>query len=123
MSESLGASARRAGVCPIFQPARAGVFKDEAAVVRFFKDDAERDDYRLSLKQRRCPHCALAGFVICHGFLRGYGAAGAALAIRGFRFLCSNRRRRQGCGRTYSILLAYVLPRRYTPAPRVRRGS
>lgn len=88
--------------------------------IRFFRDEAERDRYRWSLKERACPHCRAVGFVICHGCLRGYGL-GQARVVRGYRFFCSNRHRKRGCGRTYSILLAGVMPRRYAPASLLSR--
>ncbi len=37
----------------------------------------------------------------------------------GIDFYCSNRGRRGGCGHTYSVLLAKVLPRRQLYAPRL----
>ena len=118
MSESQGKCSRRAGVCERFEPNAARAFKHEMASARFFRDEAEREDFRLALKQRRCPHCAQTGFLICHGYLRGY-CLEAALTLRGYRFFCSNRWRKRGCGRTLSVLLAHVLPRRHTPAPRL----
>ena len=66
----------------------------------------ELDQYRMKLKQEICPHCRALGFLIGHGFLRGYGENNREEEIRGRRFFCSNRNRRQGCGRTFSVLLA-----------------
>jgi len=39
--------------------------------------------------------------------------------VRGQRVFCSNRGRRGGCGRTFSLLLAEVLPRHTLTAPLV----
>ena len=89
--------------------------------VRFFADESERDRYRWSLKERPCPACLAVGFLICHGHLWGYVGDGPLRKIRGYRFFCNNRGRRGGCGRTYSIHLARVLPRRQTPAPLLSR--
>jgi hypothetical protein len=38
---------------------------------------------------------------------------------RGQRVFCSNRGQRGGCGRSFSLLLAWVLPRHTFPAPRL----
>ena len=65
----------------------------------------------LSLKQKPCPRCGRTGFLIRHGFLRGYADSGEAICERGQRFFCSNRYRRGGCGKTFCILFAEILPR------------
>ncbi len=44
-----------------------------------------------------------------HGLLVGYGENGTFPVVRGRRFLCSNRHRQRGCGRTFSVLLDSVL--------------
>jgi hypothetical protein len=57
------------------------------------------------LKLLTCPHCKGIGFLIRHGFL--YGNAedqGTGSIERGCRVFCSNRNKRKGCGRTFSIL-------------------
>jgi hypothetical protein len=47
-----------------------------------------------------------------HSFLRGNDPATAnGRRLRGQRVFCSNRGRRGGCGRTFSLCLAEVLPR------------
>lgn len=47
-----------------------------------------------------------------HSILRGNDPAHArGQSVRGQRVFCSNRGRRGGCGRTFSLLLAEVLPR------------
>ena len=118
MSEAQEKSSRRARVCEGFEPNAPRPFKDQMAPPRFFRDEAEREVFRLTLKERQCPHCLQYGFLICHGCLRGYSLE-PALTLRGYRFFCSNRWRKQGCGRTFAVLLAHVLPRRHTPAPRL----
>jgi len=67
--------------------------------------------YQLTLKQRACPRCHSVGFLIRHGFLRGYGL-GSDVVQRGWRIFCSNRQRRQGCGLTHAVLLSHILFRR-----------
>jgi hypothetical protein len=39
----------------------------------------------------------------------GYAEAGSERVVRGRRLLCSNRRRRTGCGRTWSVRIASVI--------------
>lgn len=66
----------------------------------------------FSLKQRQCPHCGCAETLNCHSKLYGNDpllAEGSCL--RGQRVWCSNRGQRGGCGRSFSIFLAEVLPR------------
>jgi hypothetical protein len=72
--------------------------------------------YRQRLKFQSCPHCHTVGDLIGHGYLRGYGAQGSERIRRGWRIFCSDRGRRQGCGRTHSILLAQFAPRRLVTA-------
>ncbi len=59
------------------------------------------------LKQTPCPHCNAVGTLIRHGFLRGYDEGDSQRkAVRARRVFCSNRHRRPGCGRTFSVWLA-----------------
>lgn len=58
------------------------------------------------IKMLRCPHCGSSGFLILHGYLRGYRDDEDGRVIRGHRIFCSNRNRKRGCGRTFSVLLA-----------------
>lgn len=54
-----------------------------------------------------CPHCRASGFLILHGYLYGYEDSMDSKRIRrGHRIFCSDRRRRAGCGRTFSLLQA-----------------
>jgi hypothetical protein len=76
---------------------------------RYCSNEMELDQYRLGIKDVGCPHCGQVGFLIGHGFLRGYSEFGEATVLRGRRFFCSNRYRRRGCGCTFSLLLADVL--------------
>ncbi len=78
-------------------------------------DLAELDQYRMSIKQEACPHCQATGYLIGHGFLKGYRDKNDQKEIRGRRFFCSNRNRRNGCGHTFSVLLADLL--KYFMAP------
>ena len=65
------------------------------------------NQFYCRLKNIRCPHCRKIGYLILHGFLYGYCEKSYHARIkRGRRFFCSNRNRRKGCGRTFSILNA-----------------
>lgn len=71
----------------------------------------------FSLKQQRCPHCGCVETLNRHSKLHGNDPARVdARAVRGQRVFCSNRGSRGGCGRTFSIFLAEVLPRHTFPA-------
>ena len=65
------------------------------------------------MKLFQCTHCLSIGFLILHGFLYGYITAqdSAAMQIKGHRIFCSNRYNKQGCGKTFSILLSSVIKR------------
>jgi hypothetical protein len=66
----------------------------------------------FSLKQQRCPRCGKVETLNRHSILRGNNPVQASgQAVRGQRVFCSNRGRRGGCGGTFSITLAEVLPR------------
>lgn len=80
---------------------------------------AEYDQHKKCLKQRACPKCHAVGCLIGHGYLRGYGETADETIQRGWRVFCSNRGRKQGCGRTYPILLARHLYRRLVDAGRL----
>jgi hypothetical protein len=78
---------------------------------RYVSDEAALSESLSQIKLRACPHCRRIGALIGHGFLRGYAERGSELEVRGRRFFCSNRYRRRGCGRTFSVLLATVVAR------------
>jgi len=64
------------------------------------------------LKQQRCPHCGKFGTLNRHSLLSGKGFGIQCQRLpRGQRVYCSNRRRKRGCGRTFSIYLCTTLPR------------
>jgi len=87
-----------------------------AKVIAYVASFADFEPFRQGLKLMPCPHCGAVGFLICHGFLRGYNEEGLPGFVRGRRFYCSNRGRKRGCGRTFSVLLAGVLRRCIVPA-------
>lgn len=66
----------------------------------------------FSLKQQCCPRCGLLEFLNRHSILYGNDpATHDGQKIRGQRVFCCNRGLRRGCGATFSIFLADVLPR------------
>lgn len=73
------------------------------------RDGAELSDVLFGIKLVACPHCRQTGALIGHGLLRGYAERGSERVVRGRRLFCSNRARRRGCGRTFSVKLATVL--------------
>ncbi len=75
--------------------------------LRHCSTEEELHQYQLSLKMKECPNCGQIGFLICHGFLRGYSTDGQEIVIRGHRYFCSDRFRKKGCGRTFSVLFPY----------------
>jgi hypothetical protein len=66
----------------------------------------------FSLKQLSCPHCDQSQSLNRHSVLYGNDPFDCAKErVRGQRVFCSNRGQRGGCGRTFSVFLAEVLPR------------
>lgn len=77
---------------------------------RFYRSQAGFDPIHLRLKQYPCPHCRLTGTLILHGYLHGYDLEKInKRIIRGHRIFCSNRNLRDGCGKTWSIMLTSIL--------------
>ncbi len=81
------------------------------AAPRFVPDRHALDDLVARIKQMACPRCHRTGLLVGHGLLTGYAEHGNDREIRGRRWLCSARFRRMGCGRTFSVLIATVVPR------------
>jgi hypothetical protein len=89
---------------------RVGFYTFLAMIPRFYRSQAGFDQIHLRLKQHHCPHCRVTGTLILHGYLRGYDLKKInKKIIRGRRVFCSNRNRRRGCGRTWSVMLATML--------------
>ena len=66
----------------------------------------------FSLKQLSCPHCEQSETLNRHSILYGNDPSQFAKErVRGQRVFCSNRGRRGGCGKTFSVYLADTLPR------------
>ncbi len=72
--------------------------------------------YQQGLKGRACPWCYRIGFLIFNGVLTGYCGGGPSdRHVRGQRIFCSNRWRKQGCGRTFSVLFSFLMKRCLIP--------
>ena len=70
------------------------------------------DRPRERLKLTPCPHCHVVGTLNRHGSLSGYDESNPQRkTLRARRIFCSNRHRRPGCGRTFSIELAETIRR------------
>lgn len=74
---------------------------------KYYRNEDQFHNICLSLKIVTCPHCGTIGCLIRHGTLDGYtDKASGGRIQRGHRIFCSNRYRKNGCGRTTSILIA-----------------
>jgi len=70
----------------------------------FYRCEKEWNAIAERLKQTPCPHCKAVGALIRHGYLRGFDESDPQRkTIRARRIFCSNRNRRPGCGRTFSV--------------------
>jgi hypothetical protein len=73
----------------------------------FFRSDDQWIAIVQQLKVTPCPHCHAVGFLIRHGSLHGFDdSSPRRKTLRAHRIFCSNRSRRRGCGRTFSVWLA-----------------
>lgn len=80
---------------------------------RFVSTLKELEPYLLRLKQLCCPDCGAVKTLNCHSKLYGNdpNSPAGGQVQRGQRIWCCNRGQRGGCGRSFSIFLADVLPR------------
>jgi hypothetical protein len=73
----------------------------------FYRSDEEWNALAERLKQTPCPHCKVLGTLIRHGCLYGFDESSPQRkTLRARRLFCSNRQRRRGCGRTFSVWFA-----------------
>jgi hypothetical protein len=85
---------------------------DVSSAISFCARPAGVERAAFSLKQSSCPHCGCVGALNRHSHARGNDPAAAdGQTIRGQRVFCSNRGQRDGCGRTFMLCLAEILPR------------
>ncbi len=74
---------------------------------QFYKTQEEFDNFHARLKLHPCPHCHHIGYLILHGCLYGFTESDTSGQIKkGHRIFCSNKKKRDGCGRTFSIRMA-----------------
>jgi hypothetical protein len=78
-------------------------------IKRFYETEAEFEDFYIRLKLIMCPHCNIRGCLIRHGYLYGYSESDTSIIKRGHRIYCSNRNRKNGCGRTFSVLVSVFI--------------
>ena len=72
----------------------------------FYRHEEEWIAIVERLKQTSCPHCKTVGTLNRHGVLHGFDDSNPPQrTLRARRIFCSNRHRRRGCGRTFSIWL------------------
>jgi hypothetical protein len=78
----------------------------------YFKSKDEFDQLYFQLKLISCPFCMRRGCLILHGHLPpAYRERGTEKTSRGRRIFCSNRKRRSGCGHTFSVVASNILKR------------
>ncbi len=73
----------------------------------FYRTEREWHAFVEQIKLMTCPHCHQVGYLIRHGSLHGFDdGSPQRKTLRARRIFCSNRNRRSGCGRTFSVWLA-----------------
>jgi hypothetical protein len=84
-----------------------------AAIPRFYRSDEQWLSIVEQLKLTPCPHCNRVDSLILHGFLYGFDdSSPQRMTRRARRIFCSNRNRRTGCGRTFTVWPAHRIRRR-----------
>ena len=79
---------------------------------RFYRCEEEWVAIVERLKQTSCPHCKAVGTLIRHGSLSAFDDSNPQRkVVRARRIFCSNRHRRRGCGRTFSVWIATKIRR------------
>ena len=74
---------------------------------RYFKSMKDLTFFLNRLKMELCPHCKKAQSLNKHGPIKGNSEkSNVNDATRGHRIFCSNRHKRQGCGRTFQLLIS-----------------
>jgi len=88
------------------------------ALCRFVASLKELGEQLRLLKQHCCPVCGATETLNCHSKLYGNDPASTAggQIQRGQRVWCCPRGQRGGCGKSFPIFLAEVLPRHTVPA-------
>ncbi len=76
-------------------------------------DSCEFLNFRLAVLSQPCPHCQCSGNLKAHGFVKTKAQRNLSSRnsdIRALRFCCSDRRSKNGCGRTFSIHFEHCIP-------------
>jgi len=80
------------------------------SIPQFYESESDFQKIHYHLKQYACPHCNQIGTLNLHGLLKGYDDIKYSNhKIRGHRIYCSNKYRRNGCAKTFSIILNVIL--------------
>jgi hypothetical protein len=88
--------------------------------VVFVPDPERLEKFFRSIKSMACPFCEHIGSLNRHSRLYGNDPKeNQGRVLRGQRARCSDRGQRGGCGRTFPVLFAWVLPRHSFTAPLV----
>ncbi|MCP3921070.1 MAG: hypothetical protein GY714_00645 [Desulfobacterales bacterium] len=73
----------------------------------FYKTQEAFEELHAKLKLYPCPHCNHTGYLILHGKLYGFTESDTSGKIKkGHRIFCSNKKKKNGCGRTVSIRIS-----------------
>lgn len=76
-------------------------------LIKYYTTEAEFTQFHAKIKLCACPHCLHTGCLILHGYLYGFTESDTAGKItKGRRIFCSNRNKKTGCGKTFSILMS-----------------
>lgn len=90
----------------------------KTALTVFVSDPVAIEKYLQGIKLQACPFCGKTGTLNRHSRMNGNDTRLASGTVnRGQRVFCSNRGRRNGCGRTFPVFFASVLPRHTFTAP------
>jgi len=86
----------------------------------FVQDSEGLEKFFRWLKSMPCPFCKRSGALNRHSRMYGNDpTANEGRIARGHRVFCCDRGKRGGCGRTFPVLFAWVLPRHSFTAPLV----
>lgn len=76
----------------------------------FYRDKEEFMSFHKRLKITACPFCKMRGCLILNGRIYAYTEdSNTDTEKRGHRVLCNNRKLRQGCGRTFSVIISKLI--------------
>ncbi len=80
------------------------------SIKKYYSSQEDFNKFYQKIKLIQCPFCHLVSTLILHGYLYGYSETyNSKKIVRGRRIFCSNRKKRNGCGRTFSLLISYII--------------